>query len=581
MNLQKKLNQALDCCKKNELLQAEKIYLHILRKYPKNIDANINLGVIKIQQQQFKEAEKYLKAAWAFGKSFNALDNLIIMLMQSGDYDQAYELSQYLKESKDFFDKAQFYQARSLMHLKKIDESLSLYQSLYKENPENINILVGYGYVNNLIGNYNKSKEIYEEALKINPNSFEANYNLGLLYNHGFRNWNESIKYLDHAAKINDNLPDLYLTQAVNYKKLRKIETALACCDKAYQLNKNNPFTLFQIGSFKAQLGCYDEGINWMQEAYKLKPDYYHAPFQIGLTLLGMSKFKEAHEYYKYRIKETKVRFNDLDINHLEPDKKVLIHWEQGIGDTIFYSKLIHEVNFESLNVTFVVQNKITNFIKHNLRNISNLTVISDSEYQENIEKFLNHVAINMASITRYFDPLKKNYEHKFNINYMSKNDHKKLKNDHKRIAISWKSTAEKVADDKSFSILEIIKAVDLNNFELTSIQYGNIDELANLNKSQIFIDNKIDYFDDIDSVLKIIESSDIVITCSNTNAHLAGALGKETLLLLPKDFGKIWYWNQLQNQRSYWYPSIKIIKQDRDGDWGNCYKEVTHHLSS
>lgn len=581
MDLQKKLNQALDCCKKNELQHAEKIYLQILGKYPKNIDANINLGIIKIQQRQFKEAKKYLKAAWDFGKSYNALDNLIIMSMQLGDYDQAYELSKYLEESKDFLQKAQFYQARSLMHLKKFDESLTLYQSLYTNNPENINILIGYGYVNNLIGNYKKSKEIYQEALKINPNSFEANYNLGLLYNHGFRDWKESIKYLDIAAKINNNLPDLYLTQAVNYKKLRKIETALDCCDKAYEINKKNPYTLFQIGSFKAQLGNYEDGVNWMKEAYKLKPDYYHAPFQIGLTLLGMSKFKEAHDYYKYRIKETKVKFNDLEINRLDADKKVIIHWEQGIGDTIFYSKLIHEIDFESLNITFVVQNKIINFIKHNLDNKKNISVISDSEYQGNIEIFSNHVAINMASITRYFDPLKKNYKHKFNVNYISKNDHKKLKSDKKRIAISWKSTAEKVADDKSFSICKMIEALDLNNYELTSIQYGNIDEVASLNKSQIFIDNEIDYFDDIDSVLKIIESSDIVITCSNTNAHLAGALGKETLLLLPKDFGKIWYWNQLQNQRSYWYPSIKIIKQDQDGDWEQCYKEVTHHLSS
>ena len=52
-----------------------------------------------------------------------------------------------------------------------------------------------------------------------------------------------------------------------------------------------------------------------------------------------------------------------------------------------------------------------------------------------------------------------------------------------------------------------------------------------------------IDNFNDIEGITSLIDAL-ITITVSNTNAHIAGALGKKTLLLLPKGKGRPWYWS-------------------------------------
>lgn len=89
---------------------------------------------------------------------------------------------------------------------------------------------------------------------------------------------------------------------------------------------------------------------------------------------------------------------------------------------------------------------------------------------------------------------------------------------------------------------------------------------------------NNLNLFDDIDGLLGAIESCDVVVTTSNTTAHLAGACGKETLLLLPKAVGKFWYWQDINNI-SLWYPSIKVFRQNKQGDWSDPVNKAREYL--
>ena len=68
------------------------------------------------------------------------------------------------------------------------------------------------------------------------------------------------------------------------------------------------------------------------------------------------------------------------------------------------------------------------------------------------------------------------------------------------------------------------------------------------------------------------------MITCSNTTAHLAGALNKPTLLLLPAAAGRFWYWSEI-NKKSIWYPSVRIFHQKKPGDWSDTVDEIHEYL--
>ena len=64
------------------------------------------------------------------------------------------------------------------------------------------------------------------------------------------------------------------------------------------------------------------------------------------------------------------------------------------------------------------------------------------------------------------------------------------------------------------------------------------------------------------------------MITISNTNAHIAGSLGKKTFLLLPRGKGSLWYWISKKG-RSIWYPKIEIIEQEEVGSWQPVIKKL------
>ena len=70
----------------------------------------------------------------------------------------------------------------------------------------------------------------------------------------------------------------------------------------------------------------------------------------------------------------------------------------------------------------------------------------------------------------------------------------------------------------------------------------------------------------------------DFVITVSNTNAHISGALGKKTFLLLPKGRGRLWYWTS-KNSVSNWYPTIEVIEQFVVGSWETAINKFSIKL--
>ena len=78
---------------------------------------------------------------------------------------------------------------------------------------------------------------------------------------------------------------------------------------------------------------------------------------------------------------------------------------------------------------------------------------------------------------------------------------------------------------------------------------------------------DEIDNFNDIDGLASLIDACDRVVSVSNTTAHIAGAIGKETYLMLPKGKGKLWYWSK-EKQQSIWYKSCLLYTSPspRDG---------------
>jgi len=147
---------------------------------------------------------------------------------------------------------------------------------------------------------------------------------------------------------------------------------------------------------------------------------------------------------------------------------------------------------------------------------------------------------------------------------------------------IACNSTNRVLGNDKNFPLSTLSPLLQLNQFKFVNLQYGyaggQLQELALSNNAQVHHFSNIDLFDDLDSTLSLVNACDLVVTSSNSIAHLAGAIGKRTILILPFETGKFWYWHEIDHH-SLWYPSIRIFSQKTQGDWDSVMSEVAEFM--
>ena len=126
------------------------------------------------------------------------------------------------------------------------------------------------------------------------------------------------------------------------------------------------------------------------------------------------------------------------------------------------------------------------------------------------------------------------------------------------------------------------------NNCDFINIQFGRpgndikywsskeiLEDLKNIESTHrinIRTIKEIDNYSDIESLAALINCLDLIITIDNSNAHLAGALGKRTWVMLVKN--PIWSWG-LYGEKSLWYPNSKLFRQEKIGDWSNVINNI------
>ena len=135
---------------------------------------------------------------------------------------------------------------------------------------------------------------------------------------------------------------------------------------------------------------------------------------------------------------------------------------------------------------------------------------------------------------------------------------------------LSWRSRNAAYGEPKSLALTDLLPLLRPDVFWV-DLQYG--DTAAERSAAaaagvELWRDPDADPLHDMDAAAAQTAALDLVITTSNTTAHLAGALGVPTWLLLPAPgYGLLWYWF-LDRSDSPFYPSMRCFRQSRAGDW-------------
>ena len=331
----------------------------------------------------------------------------------------------------------------------------------------------------------------------------------------------------------------------------------------------------FYEGEIEKATGMYTEII-------KEDKNNYDALYTLAQCQLAQSKFDEGWKNFKFRWLSN--RSNSIKLESKLPEfclnsenKNVLIWGEQGLGDEIFFLRFLSKLEPYVHNMYVKLDKRLRPIIESILPRAKFIN--QNKNFRKGIDCQLPIGDLSSLFINNIFD-LKNNSKKYIKSDSVRTNDLKKyLKKKNQVICgLSWISKNGDIGASKSIS-LDVLKPIlSLQNIKFIDLQYND----TKAEREQFFKENNIsinkiehiDNFNDIEGITSLIDACDFIITVSNTNAHIAGALGKKTLLLLPKGKGRLWYWSSNKNN-SLWYSSVEILEQSFPGEWEPVIKEL------
>jgi len=147
----------------------------------------------------------------------------------------------------------------------------------------------------------------------------------------------------------------------------------------------------------------------------------------------------------------------------------------------------------------------------------------------------------------------------------------------HKKVAITWCSAPHsEVTEKKSVPYSKFRKLFSTPNCTFYSVQINaDATAVADMNRRSNVHDLR-EYISDFADTAGILNQADLVISVDTATAHLGGALGKPTWLLLP--YAADWRW-RMHRTDTPWYPSMRLFRQAKPGNWDDLLEEINHCL--
>jgi len=578
-------------------------------KNPSNTKAINNLGLAYQSMGRYDDAIKLFKAAIKVDKNYlSAYNNLAICCQLTGDYQNAveilltalsinqndsetnYNLGTVLHKNGEFEKAIKYYKKAVELNSKsaetyynialiKIDnkefESAETFlKKSYEIQPNNFDILFNLGFVNEQLKNYTSAENFYNAAYKLNPSSSELNFNLGNIFKEN-KNWKRAEEFYTAALEINadakifNNLGFILLKQG-RYEEAEKNFKAALILDKNYLDAKTN------YGASLLELGKIDEAIKEYDEVLKINSENATAHFNKAVALLLSGNFDEGWKEYEWRFKKgnlkkpdfVKPEWNGENLN----GKTILVHDEQGIGDSIQFIRFLKLLKEQNAKVIFKCRKELVNLYK-NFEAVDEFVELTN--YVESNFDF----EISLLSLPKIFKTNISNIPSPEKYLTVDKSILEKWKNkfagiEKLKVGLVWRGNPEHEYDYKRSCRLEDFKNILKNeNAVFYSLQKEN-DKEELLKYGVIDLSNEVS---NLEETAGCITNMDLVITVDTAAAHIAGALGKETWALISKI--PDWRW-LLEGDGSPWYSSLKLFRQKETGNWNSVFEEINNELN-
>ncbi len=434
----------------------------------------------------------------------------------------------------------------------RIDEAAGLFNQVIAADPRSVPALVSLGQILQNAGNLVTARDLYTRALKVERG----------------------------IAGVHNNLGAVLVAQGDDAAAIPVFEAAL-------RIEPGNQLFRYNLAGAFERAGRAIEAITQFDAMLLREPGHIHAVLGRTAALFALGRWDEAWAAYgeRHRLHWASYPEGRRPIPSRlwqgEPiaGKKLLLTYEQGLGEQLLFASHVPELLSLGARVVLECEARLVTLFA---RSFPGVEVIPWQQPWNPAVKSPDidfHAALGDA--TRWLrrgspgTPATSGYLNADPVRVADLRErYETLAAGRKIVGISWHSAGVNYGAQKSMPLETLKPLLDRVDLFCVSMQYG----VAPAVVPGLYFDTEIDVTSDLEAAAAQAAAVDLIVTVSNTTAHLGGALGKPVWLMLPKAAGRLWYWFSDRPPHP-WYTTLKFYPQTRQGVWDDVVARVLADL--
>ncbi len=540
MSIFESINKAVSLAKVGKTKLAEKIYLDLLSKYPDDIRVLPFLGWLYVSEKRYRDAIIAFEKVNKISENINVITGLGLAYYGANLFKEAYHYLKIAADSNPSFD--------------------ILYKLITSACEKTNQVETVFSYAE-------KMNKLYPDV----PKTWDC-YILAALCAGKFE---LAENYCNDLLIKHTNEPTLYLSagliQEVVYSNY---QLALECYLKAVELSPSIA-SYYNVGLMYSRLKMYDKAEFFLNKAIICDPESPVLNTAIFLLFAKQRKFNQAYNFFEKSAYAS--GFNIILRNPWNGEKRIndtlYIYCDQGFGDIIMYARYLYLLKDKFKQIIVAVPHSLLALFNQNFTNSIYKIVTIDDVVDYDCSSLISLLPYKLG-LDYYNIPLAEGYLHCNNklADFIDVKFSSRLK-----VGIVWESGGFGLRGplDRSINIKLLDKLLQNKEIDFYSLQ---VNPAMNACKAYSNLVDLGSHFRNFSMTAAAINCMDIVISVDTSVAHLAGALGKKTFIMLP--YSSDWRWFDC-DKSTPWYNSVELFVQKTPNDWVGVIDAINSRLQA
>jgi tetratricopeptide (TPR) repeat protein len=430
----------------------------------------------------------------------------------------------------------------------------------------------------------------YERAAALNPNYYEAFSNMVVPLQQ-LQRPQEAVAAAERAIAIRPDHAMAHSNLGAALTQSRRLDEALESFDRAIALRPDDAAAYNNKGVALYELRRFDEALACLDRAIALSPAFADAHLHQAMCRLALGDFARGWTQFEWRWRTPQYqdgrRHQDKPLwqgREALEGRTIVLHSEQGLGDTLQFSRFAADVAARGAKVVLEVQPELERLLSR-LEGVAQVVRVGAAIPPCHLQTPLMSLPVALGMLAP--DAGRPPYLSAWPQDVAAWRA-RLATSGKRRVGLCWAGgfrpdllAADLLDKRRSLPLEAFAPLAGVEGVEFYSLQKGP--PAAQLTEAQAggwegppILDLTAELNDFADTAA-LIANLDLVVTCDTAIAHLAGGLGKPVWIL--NRFDACWRW-MVDREDSPWHPSARLFRQTAPGDWAGVVQRVKDELS-